>query len=90
MKYILEILLLKVQIQELCEIAKEVPIASSIFLIELGAQVQAQAKVDTQSSKNAIRIANQAKEMGTSTLVELTVQAGMFELSRNYLECRTN
>ncbi len=39
-------------------------------------QQQITTKVDTESTKNALRLAAQAKEMGVSTLVELTVQAG--------------
>jgi hypothetical protein len=32
--------------------------------------------VDTDSSKNALRLASQARDMGTATLAELTIQAG--------------
>ncbi len=37
----------------------------------------ASVKVDTQTSRNALRIANEAKQIGVSTLVELTIQAGI-------------
>jgi hypothetical protein len=37
---------------------------------------QQTVKVDTETSRNALRIATQTKELGIATLAELTVQAG--------------
>ncbi len=33
--------------------------------------------VDTETSRNAVRIAAQAREIATNTLVEVTIQAGL-------------
>lgn len=38
---------------------------------------QQQIEVDTKTTKSALRIAEKTREIGASTLVELTVQAGI-------------
>jgi hypothetical protein len=49
-------------------------------------QVQTTMKLDTQSTKNALRIASQARDMGTSTLTELTLQAEQLDRIENNVE----
>lgn len=49
-------------------------------------QIQINAKVDTETTKNAIRLAQQAREMGVSTLAELTLQAEQIDRIENNVE----
>lgn len=43
-------------------------------------------KVDTDSSKNALRLVSQARDMGTATLAELTIQAEQIDRIENNVE----
>eukprot|EP01114_Cavostelium_apophysatum_P015389 TRINITY_DN4178_c0_g1_i1.p1 TRINITY_DN4178_c0_g1~~TRINITY_DN4178_c0_g1_i1.p1 ORF type:complete len:482 (+),score=140.25 TRINITY_DN4178_c0_g1_i1:93-1538(+) len=49
-------------------------------------QQQVSVKVDTQTTKNALRIASQARETGTGTLVELTLQAEQLDRVETNIE----